>query len=1837
MSLIKLPDGKIAEFPDSMPTEEIESVLNSYYAPPPGVEVEKPTNFEKSIGWIQQRVYQGLPLKPQPWTDTQLPPMERMAHLISSTRQKAGPPKVDKLKYWGSRLPLGAALDYQWNKEKLAAADRFVAGEPTNEDLVVLRDAYDEMLANKDRGWVQKGLDVAGYMPGFAVEVGLLHKLTGGASTALRVGSIAQKLSTTSRGMKALVGAGKVVGTAALGTATVGVPRVMAGATSRQLYDTESAAKSYVKSVGDVFIEYASEMSGAAIGQSAASAKFREATRKAYTQVTGKTAKDFSRQMSIVGFDGIVAELLEELAGDAARGLTGVEDDYGPVLSAESWEEAAKALGTMTIAFAFPSGFRAAAGAAGFGDDVDVAGLAEIAEKANPGINRPDVTPVDILSSRPGIREDLLEDLKKYGDDPKNYPRKRFATITGVKSTMFGRNYRQLITETLDAALESDVSEAEAENLPEDADSFDFGSQFKGDPTATWTPEDWAELEERAKEIKEVHDNEARVDINDSLNQIAGQFGYKNASGLRLALQNHFRDRGKEDVKDIDSFDRYDEIIRMAENTYGNLLGKSENVEEAVIESILTGYAGQMPLSEARNIAKQHMINTLERERHRKAVRPDYEEEFGNVQFDKSVSGDPPKFSDPGASEYLGKKAAPKVSPGIGQPTPPMAQGVPVNVRMPMKLKAPKELVKIHSAPEIIKQAEKTARAFGSRAKIRVGFMSRMKAAGAYYPWSDSIFLATADNIATALHELGHAIDARNFVKGKIEGKAADTGWRGIVDPVVATEMETLGRDRYGKEVPAAGYLKEGFAEFIYLYVADRAEIPKRARNLAEWFESQMNDAQKAAIEETRRMVEVWKNAGSFRRAMASIARPKRLIEKILNTPRSKIKQVVIEQIFDTLEPLRLMAMAAETELGEALKKEMDPYRIGKTRRGAAPAIVNYMVKHAMLDINGNPVGPSLNEIKALIGEENYDEFMAYTWALQTFADSGTPIKLINETEEEHQRRLEIAEKRRPTQTGLSLQDAEQIFNELDSPNFQLAASKVRDWNLGLLNYMAQSSPGMADSVNVVIESDPGYFIPLPRATDDYGPKYRGSGPSAPAGTISARKKGSGLRLKDPFERLIINAQIMVETAHHAQVIEAVRRLAEDVPGMGNFLQRVPRDMELKWAESADKVIQKIKSSLKKRQLGLMITDDEGNPYESPRAPDGTEIDDPRLTEAMKDAIRFYGMKARYTGGHPVMAIKTEGGDIKWYYMDPHLFDALNSKVEGLFNPHSHAAAIMMGKALNRHNQLFKLGTVGIRPAFMIANTIRDFATFMVQTQSDRTSAENALVWLGVQMEVIGHHAFLGLESKGKIGQKIAKAGEKIGLLGKSEWVDVYMRTGVAMAERFAENVDATKDLAQEVFGKSGKKIHFLGKAGNLAGNAIDLMSLMSQMTESTSRIAEQKLVAKKIGWNPSMPITAGIHSELALAPKEVTTDFTAMGYLGGMLNMLIPFLNANLQGPRAMLRAYNRDPKTFMQRASMLVALTLFQWWRNKDEEWYKEADNRKFLFYCFEFTNPTNGQSELIMLPRDYGAGVLFGGITEGLVDSLYRWDPESAKKAVGTFLSVARPSMAPPAAKTALEQMMNYQFFSGRQIVPPGLEDVPEYQQYTQFTTRAAKFLGRQLYFKAGLSDAASPARLEHAVNSLFGPVWMDTVRSAENMIFGAADKTSGINMPNVPVTGRLFKKGGPMGYRPESMQKVYDIAQELRRKSNDRENPETPEQRHMRLLMQDAANAITDLSAIRNMVDNEDDRRAATAEALEIAKEALRQYEGENAPLRGKVHASKVIQERRRKAIERERGQ
>ena len=1046
--------------------------------------------------------------------------------------------------------------------------------------------------------------------------------------------------------------------------------------------------------------------------------------------------------------------------------------------------------------------------------------------------------------------------------------------------------------------------------------------------------------------------------------------------------------------------------------------------------------------------------------------------------------------------------------------------------------------------PRIIHQAEKVVESLGGAVPIRTGRMKRGQE-GVYKVHPAVVRLRRANDIPVALHEIAHAID--HIVKLQKGTKLA------LLPESASLELVTLGKQIYKKR-PHNGWQSEGFAQFLKLWASHDGDAQSQAPEFSKWFDTELRGKYPATAKELdvlRDMVREYRGVGSTERIARHIAKSS-AVEKAREVSDVGFRKVLgilkdkaVTNWSSMAHPLDQLARAAEESMGRSLSIEEDPGRISRALAGTHDKRVESWVRgDGMTDWTGaNVVGPALEQALSPV-KGQYESFQKYLIARRVRA-------LANDPEGARE-------------TGITADDAEQAIRDLETPEMQEAAHAWYDWHDGVLNYAAQHSPVFAQVVEKMRARDPGDYAPLAREFGLFEALYRrkGGGKSS-QGMPGGRLKGSGRRIMNPIPVAIANARAMVLASHKRFIADQIIKLAQ-LPEMGDLIEEVPRQQVPKAAVELKEVLDRLQ-----RDFGISVED----------------TGDLDLSDAM---LTFYGVMDAPKGKDPVIAAWSADG-VKWYYVKDHgLFEALGAQETN--RDVSRVADLLFGAPA----RVFRVGTTGLNPSFsLVTNLIRDLPTGILNSRADASAPRFFFSWLASLKD--------GVMAKTQMDAALKKAGVK----SVSDYYQTWRRMGGEMAQPLGQDVAHTKRAARMLFESKGMRVLDVR-------NALDLFRELIQFPESAPRVAEFRQKAREIGWDGSRPITQAEALELAEVAKPITVDFIDVGKIARDVNRAIPFFTAAVGGVRRAVQVGREDPRRVAVRSlSMLTVPTLLLWLKVKDEEWYKEMPWRERLMNWhvpLEF----EGKKELTRIPRPFEYGTYFSALPEALLDAWYRHDPKAVKEwavlaletTIPPGLSLTKPAQGgplpggrsvvveAPLLQTYMEQQANWQSFWEQPIVKRSLQDVPVEQQYSDYTTRAAIVIGKAI--------GVSPARIDHMVQGIFGGVARD-VLSIGGM--GKADREFEEELADLPVVGRLFMRGGQTPRRPISVDSLYELADHHRIRQNDSENPETEDERDIRLMLGDATRALSAMYAVRRSVSTREGRASISEEILALSKDAV----------------------------------
>lgn len=442
------------------------------------------------------------------------------------------------------------------------------------------------------------------------------------------------------------------------------------------------------------------------------------------------------------------------------------------------------------------------------------------------------------------------------------------------------------------------------------------------------------------------------------------------------------------------------------------------------------------------------------------------------------------------------------------------------------------------------------------------------------------------------------------------------------------------------------------------------------------------------------------------------------------------------------------------------------------------------------------------------------------------------------------------------------------------------------------------------------------------------------------------------------------------------------------------------------------------------------------------------------------------------TAGAPdIVTVREKGKDVQYWLADPLLYEAL--KGLNLKNPYEDILRIVGFPTRLLRELVTKM------PDFMLTNLFRDSAGAWTTSGTKFTPIIDTFV----------------------------EAGKT--LVGMSPEAKALKAAGIGTGYEFSGDIKAgAKQFAKELRKVSGKR--------TAAETALLPITKVWDMLDAGSNASD--LATRAVIYKRTMEET-GNEAEAALRALEVM-NFGRMGssQIYQVFSAIVPFFGARVQGLDLLYRAgtgrlaqANRDAahKAFKIRALTLFALSIAYWMLASDTDEYKKAN---------EETRDNYWIIGSVRVPIPFEIGVLFKVIPERMMGYLFGTDTgkDVKKSAVRNIISTLSMNPVPQGILPILEANVTdsgYSSFTGRGIIPRGMEDVAPQFQETSTTSTLAKKLGKEL--------GVSPIKIDHVIQGYFGSFGTYMAMGIDSMLRTVSDPVKpAMGIEQTPIIKRFY---------------------------------------------------------------------------------------------------------------------
>lgn len=755
-----------------------------------------------------------------------------------------------------------------------------------------------------------------------------------------------------------------------------------------------------------------------------------------------------------------------------------------------------------------------------------------------------------------------------------------------------------------------------------------------------------------------------------------------------------------------------------------------------------------------------------------------------------------------------------------------------------------------------------------------------------------------------------------------------------------------------------------------------------------------------------------------------------------------------------------------------------------------------YVQDFGKLDINGKGFAKSISDhIKT---KTQLDDFSHYLVAQRA-------IKL-------HQRGF----KGNNILKNFDIKKLKQIVKNGDSNKaFQGALKDLQSYNSRLMDFAVDSGVISRKAADKMLKANP-IYVPFYRVSETVTPQ--GVKLSVKQGTVNNPMKnftGSGGLIQNPYQSLLKNTAIIVEAA--------LRNRANLT--LADYLDKVLVKRKIQ-AEKQAKIL-----GLKGKEKRQFINDFKtvwAEPFSAKDAVKIANIDKASLIEQLKKAgvkdideamfdtvdgfmkLMYFSKKNIPVGKNQTLFMVMRDGEPKFYKVnDPMLQTAVDSFGYKSFEQQHFAMS-----GLNTYKR-FVSQMITKDPSFAFyANPIRDSVGGSITSNT----------WNKIPIWDTGVGVIRALSAtfgNNKTNQDL--------------FLD-YINNGGGFGTIFTQNA--------EQYGYQLKK-YFNEKTnipmGDVITNHKGLVGIYNDAIvafEHGTRLREYEK-AIKLGYSPR---------EAAVMAREVSVDFSMKGassFINGF-NQTVPFFNPAIQGAYKSFRTWfgeGRFKETFIKTNMYVGTPTATLWYMNHDNPDYQAyPDYMKrqawFIPAGKRFDNALGREvTRFVIVPKPFDLYGLYANATETMLQSGYDSfvkngiSLENASHLMTDFVKsmyhnighAAPPVPLPPVANLGFALFGNIDTFTGANIIPGRLEQVPAEFQFTPWTSETMNALGD--------ATGASPILIEQIYKNIMPGLGEHFLNLGDYFVNVMTDDkynystNKKISLEDLPIFDRAYEDGVP----------------------------------------------------------------------------------------------------------------
>lgn len=727
-----------------------------------------------------------------------------------------------------------------------------------------------------------------------------------------------------------------------------------------------------------------------------------------------------------------------------------------------------------------------------------------------------------------------------------------------------------------------------------------------------------------------------------------------------------------------------------------------------------------------------------------------------------------------------------------------------------------------------------------------------------------------------------------------------------------------------------------------------------------------------------------------------------------------KIAHKAVKTVYDSNYEVKRMQEEFSKATGHKPTPSQNAYLLTRLASGVDNKIVS-MLTNGYVDENGNRLMPGLGRIGEILGNDP---------------------ERINDLRAYLAARRDLEYKAKTLKTGLRTMDSKTIIEQFyNDAQIQEAAQVVYDTLDGVLQYAVDNGLITEENAKSLRESNV-FYVPFQRVIEGRGNQV---GRRGAVSDIIKQRTGSELDIKDVLENIVTNSANIIKQVENNNILRAVYEQGEETGMKNNVFDVIPAPM---------------------RKIGT----EQLSTWEAELKRQGIDTSNLDLDKTI-DLFAPNNNIVTEKDGSQIVSFFDKNGKRKYLQFYKGSTDIFNSLMGLDKNANSTFLKIMRSA-----NMPLRYGATMANVGFAIPNMISDTVQASIFSEAG---------FIPVVDNVLGVLDVLGATNKtvkNFLNQVAPEYAQRINNL-----YDIYQQTGATSSMRMAQYRKSAQEIMRDIYGTKNSESLGIKESFKPLKRLMDILTYIPELSESSTRfrVFERNYDAYI---NKGMSETDS-RIQAAIESRDATQDFGRTGTLMREVNQLIPFSAARVGSAYTFAERAKANPGRTAARVAILLAVTMAIKAIGYDDDEIEELNQRKkddnFVLKIGDTVitiKKPQGILRSIVNLTEYIQDLVTGHIEEVKEgERLVEW---ATNAIMDNMPADSVTGLVPNAIAPVVENAINKDFYYNTDIVKSYDLDLPEAQQYYDYTSQFAIWLGQIFNY--------SPAKIDNLISGYLGGV-------------------------------------------------------------------------------------------------------------------------------------------------------